>query len=140
MKMVHKAEALARLYHAGQKRINGDPYITHPERVAKSLEGMSPVFITVGWLHDIIEDTQMDEDGLRRNGFPEAVIRGVSGLTRQWGETYPDFIKRCGLTRLTRVVKIADIKDNLRDVDEHKPGLRKRYEAALEYLEGIDED
>lgn len=137
--IVERAQAVAYVAHQGQTRANGEMYINHPKRVADSLVEMGPVFQAVGWLHDTIEDTAVTEDMLRGLEFPSAVVRGVVGLSRKQDEKYTDFIERCGMTRLTRIVKIADIQDNLRDVDTYKPGLRRRYEKALRYLTNLTE-
>ena len=137
--MLDLAERVATEAHDGQFRANGESYISHPKRVAESLAEMGSVFQAVGWLHDTIEDTDVTEDMLRDFGFPSAVVRAVVGLSRKRDEKYTDFIERCGMTRLTRTVKIADIQDNLRDVDTYKPGLRRRYEKALRYLTNLTE-
>lgn len=56
--LVTLASSIARKSHDGQFRRNGTtPYITHPEAVARSLEGEHPNVIAAAWLHDTLEDT-----------------------------------------------------------------------------------
>jgi len=45
--------------HAGQTRIGGEPYISHPVSVAKMLreEGYDEEYQIAGLFHDLLEDT-----------------------------------------------------------------------------------
>ena len=47
-------------YHQGQVRRSGDPYITHPVKVATILAGLGAddQMLCAGILHDTLEDTQ----------------------------------------------------------------------------------
>jgi hypothetical protein len=47
--------------HQGQYRASGEPYIAHPVAVAGLLRdlGGSPAMIAAGFLHDVIEDTEV---------------------------------------------------------------------------------
>ncbi len=130
--MIERARALATEAHAGQTRRNGDPYITHPQRVASRCEGLAAV---AGWLHDTVEDTAITLDTLREAGFPEAVVEAVDRLSRRDGETYAQFTQRCGQDTLARAVKLADLTDNLSDLPPGKQ--RDKYELAELYLESL---
>lgn len=66
----------------------------------------------VGVLHDVIEDTSVTPDELRRQGFDEHIIAAVTALTRQAGESYNAFIRRCRENEIARKVKAVDIIDN----------------------------
>jgi len=132
--LVEKAQKIATDAHAGQTRINGEAYINHPRRVAEAVQHLPEVFQAVAWLHDVVEDTDITIEHLRDLGIPSAVLRGVACLTRREDEKYSEFIERCSLTRLTRVVKYVDIQDNLRDIDTYKPRLSARYQKAAAHL------
>lgn len=60
MNLIEKAKAIAYEAHKGVKRkVSGDPYIVHPERVANkvaSLAGTNEEDVAAAWLHDVIED------------------------------------------------------------------------------------
>lgn len=145
------AQALAWWMHRGQVDKNGEPYINHLHRVAirawlANQAGLANCDIeATAWLHDIVEDTWMDVPTLARLLGPgsEPVQRAVYLITRWPGQTWRIYIEKCGIDPIARVVKIADLKDNLdprrqalwraRDpeaADRHERMARK----ALEWL------
>lgn len=78
----HAYEYAAR-HHAGQTRSSGEPYVTHCVAVAKILNDMhlpAPVLIA-GLLHDVVEDTPITLDDVRRE-FSDEVARLVDGVTK----------------------------------------------------------
>jgi guanosine-3',5'-bis(diphosphate) 3'-pyrophosphohydrolase len=91
-------------------------------------------------LHDLVEDTDTTLAELREIGFNPIVVDAVDHLTRRDGESYSDFITRCNEHDVARLVKIADIEDNLEDQSALEPEeaefLKKRYEKALLTLKG----
>lgn len=143
--------AIARVAHSGQYRKGtGEPYFNHCERVAASVFGWRAK--TVAYLHDVVEDTPVTTDVLEALGFPVDLVAQVGALTRHWltPETYREFIVRTVASGdlLVLRVKLADLRDNLADVDDLSPdertGLRKRYSqseeeilAAIERLEAM---
>ena len=68
-------------------------------------------------LHDVVEDTPVTIEHLRALGFPPAVIEAVDALTKRPGEDYFRFIDRVSAYPLARSIKLADIADNLSDLD-----------------------
>lgn len=87
-------------------------------------------------LHDILEDTECNSEILKERGISETNIKLVECLTRRPGEKYFDYIKRIQKNELCVKIKIADIKDNLRDGCPDT--LRERYMKALSILKGDD--
>jgi GTP pyrophosphokinase len=83
------ADLLGRAYvraeqaHAGQLRDSGVPYIEHPLQVAHILAdlGSDVATIAAGLLHDVVEDTSVDLETIRRE-FGEDVARLVDGVTK----------------------------------------------------------
>jgi len=114
--LYQKAIALAELAHAGQVDKSGQPYILHPTRVAKSLESKGLLYAIVGVLHDTIEDTDtaVTYDEILRD-FGIEIAEAVYALSRidSPKEIYTDFIIRCKRNAIARIVKLADIEDNM---------------------------
>ncbi len=77
------AYQLAEKAHAGQKRSSGEPYIIHPLAVADILLdlGMDTDTISVGLLHDVVEDTEYTLDDIRKK-FGQDVAMLVDGVTK----------------------------------------------------------
>ncbi|MGG1266408.1 HD domain-containing protein [Brevibacillus laterosporus] len=92
MGTLEKAIVIATKAHAGQVDKGGNPYILHPLRVMLKMGTEEEMIVAV--LHDVIEDTKVNVDDLKRAGFTESVIDAVIALTRQDGERYMDFIER----------------------------------------------
>ena len=81
-------ETLVRAYryaeeaHSGQKRASGEAYFIHPCAVAKILMelGLDCATVAAAFLHDVIEDTPVTEEDIRRE-FGDEILRLVSGVT-----------------------------------------------------------
>jgi (p)ppGpp synthase/HD superfamily hydrolase len=132
--MFKKALKLAIRVHRGQTDKSGRPFIGHPTRVAARCKGLAKV---VAILHDVVEDTDMTLDEIEER-FGKRVKDGVDAMTRRDGEQYFAYIRRCIKHPLGKVVKRADIADNM-DPSRSFPnseGLMKRYEKTLEILDG----
>lgn len=112
MATLEKAIELAARAHAGQTDKQGLPYILHPLRVLMAIQSDEARIIAV--LHDTLEDTQLTEDDLRREGFSEAVVSGVLAVTHRRDESYADYVVRCSRLEAARQVKLADLADNSR--------------------------
>lgn len=111
MTTLEKAISLASQYHAGQVDKGGNPYILHPLRVMLNVNTMTEKIVAV--LHDIIEDTEMTADELRNHGFSDAIIQAVLALTKLPNETRVDAAYRAAKNPIARVVKLADVSDNM---------------------------
>jgi (p)ppGpp synthase/HD superfamily hydrolase len=111
IKQLIKAYNIAKRVHKGQTDKGGKSYIWHPIRVALHCKSVKPAI--VGLLHDTIEDTYITSSILQRLGFDKEVIIAVETLTKHKGEKYDEFIERCKCNYLARIVKIADLEDNM---------------------------
>ncbi len=80
---IYTAYQFADKAHAGQRRHNGDPYITHPIAVAKILAQMrmDSQTLIVAILHDIIEDTSIEKNVLTTT-FSSEIAELVDGLSK----------------------------------------------------------
>ena len=79
IKAIHVAEKA----HDKQFRASGDPYITHPFEVCKSLIELKldTESVITGLLHDVIEDSDIEKKELKEI-FGESISELVDGLTK----------------------------------------------------------
>ena len=116
MATIDRAIMIASIAHAGQKDKAGKPYILHPLRVMLTVasdKNATDEHKIVAVLHDVIEDTYVQEQQLRENGFSEDIINAIKSVTKIEGESRMDAAKRTKLNAIGRVVKLADLKDNM---------------------------
>ena len=106
-----KALQIAIRAHKGQKDKAGHDYILHPIRVSERCD--DPRAKIVALLHDTIEDTDVTADYLREEGFTEEIVEAVLAVTRREGEEYDDYVRRAAQNELGRMVKRADLEDNM---------------------------
>ena len=131
---LHKAIILATNAHTGQFRKDSDePYIMHPLRVMMVMETLTQK--TAAVLHDVVEDTDVTLDGLIQRGFSERIYDIVEVLTKREGENYFDYVKRSRLDPDARIIKKADIQDNLREPFLFEDSMKERYQKALSILD-----
>jgi (p)ppGpp synthase/HD superfamily hydrolase len=112
MATIEKALQIAAKAHEGQKDKEGLPYILHPVRVMMAVEGEEARIVAV--LHDVVEDTSVTIDDLRREGFSDGVLAAVLCVTHTKSEPYADYVIRCKANAVARRVKLADLEDNSR--------------------------
>jgi RelA/SpoT family (p)ppGpp synthetase len=153
--LIKCAYAMAERAHAGQERKSGGPYIQHPLAVASLLADlrMDPDTVAAGLLHDVVEDSDIDLEGLRQE-FGPAVASLVDGVTKleqieqeqidrfSQSERLRDeqeseslrkmFIAMADDIRVV-IIKLADRLHNMRTLDALPPERRKTF--ARETLE-----
>ena len=81
--LIKKAYSFAKEAHAHQKRASGEEYFTHPCAVASILLDlyMDSNTIMAAFLHDVLEDTFVSADDIKRE-FNEEVFELVEGVTK----------------------------------------------------------
>jgi guanosine-3',5'-bis(diphosphate) 3'-pyrophosphohydrolase len=81
--LVRRAYAYAAEAHGAQKRVSGEPYITHPAAVGMLIAelGMEAATIAATLLHDVPEDTARTADDIRLE-FGDEIGRLVEGVTK----------------------------------------------------------
>ena len=142
--LTNKALRFAYNAHHGQLDYNGIPYIFHPLHLAEQME--DEISCCAALLHDVVEDTPVTLDDLRRE-FPEEVVEVVRLLTHEdSAETsdgsYFDYLKPIKAHPIARKVKLADIahnSDQTRCVGsdlspERLAWWKAKYEKARAYL------
>ncbi|SPL71432.1 HD domain-containing protein [Acinetobacter stercoris] len=111
MSTLEKAIALAAKKHAGQLDKGQSPYILHPLRLMFKMKTPQQQIVAV--LHDIIEDTDTTVVDLISLGFSQEIIDAILALTKADGETRIEAAYRAVKNPIARLVKLADIADNM---------------------------
>ncbi|MGM0340185.1 GTP pyrophosphokinase [Enterococcus sp. AZ007] len=66
----------------------------------------------VGYLHDVVEDSQITITDLSEHGFSDAILNAVDAITRRKSESWRKYIRRVGDHSIATKVKINDLKHN----------------------------
>ncbi|HWH23988.1 MAG TPA: bifunctional (p)ppGpp synthetase/guanosine-3',5'-bis(diphosphate) 3'-pyrophosphohydrolase [Candidatus Limnocylindria bacterium] len=114
--------------HGDQRRVSGEPYVTHPLAVARTLAelGLDPEAICAALLHDIPEDTDFSLDDIEQR-FGQQIARLVDGVTklskfgaRSHEEQQAENIRKMLLAMAEDVrvvlIKLADRLHNMRTI------------------------
>lgn len=136
--MVNKAYEIAKKLHEGQFDKGGNPYILHPIKVAEMLETEEEK--CVGYLHDTIEDCNIDAEYLLNEGFSKEIVEAVVVLSKINGENLNKYKKKVKANPLARKVKLADLKHNsditrIKNPTEKDFNRLKKYKEFIEFLE-----
>lgn len=143
--IVCKAFEFAYRLHEGQYRKSGEPYINHPIAVAGLLRylGSEGAVVAAGFLHDVIEDTEVTLEELESHFGSEVrqLVEGVTKLskfnfsnkTERQAENFRRMFLAMAKDIRVIVVKLADRLHNMRTL-EFLPD-HKRRSIALETRE-----
>ena len=124
--------------HEGQKRASGEPYIAHPVAVAGLLRdlGGSAEMIAAGFLHDVVEDTEITPDQLEAEFGLEVrqLVEGVTKLssfnfsskTERQAENFRRMFMAMAQDIRVIVVKLADRLHNMRTLEHLSDEKRRR--------------
>jgi (p)ppGpp synthase/HD superfamily hydrolase len=138
--LLEYAIQVALIAHRHQTDKAGLPYILHPLRVMNAVREFGLAAMAVAVLHDVLEDSSTPDalDGLLTTQLPAEVLAAVRLLTRRADVPYEQYLAALKDVALARLVKIADVKDNLGRVDALPPQqaerARAKYTAALRFL------
>jgi (p)ppGpp synthase/HD superfamily hydrolase len=130
MSTIEKAIEIAAREHAGQVDKAGAPYVFHPLRLMLAVK--TPFERMAAVLHDVVEDTPMTISGLRDEGFPHEVLEAVEALTKKEKESRLDAASRASKNPIARVVKLADVTDNM-DLSRISHPSEKDFARLKEY-------
>lgn len=132
--------------HVGQQRKDGStPYIVHPFRVFLFLLNEAGIHdetvLAAAFLHDLIEDTDTDYDDLNEKfGNEIADIVAVLSKDKRLPEKTREqrFNKQlANASWKAKIVKLADIYDNLCDMQNWNPPKSKIVSTLREKLEQV---
>ena len=126
---IAQAQVIATKAHRGQTRSDGSPYINHPLRVAMSVEDrLKPI----AFLHDVVEDTSVTLEDLKKVGFPSYIITAVDLLTHRKNEPNLVYWGKIKKNPDALAVKLAYINDNVNDTPSEY--ARHKYARALSFF------
>jgi GTP pyrophosphokinase len=124
--LVRRAHAFAAKAHEGQRRLSGEPYITHPVAVATIIAdlGLDTVSAAAALLHDAVEDTGASLAQIEEEFGPAvaAIVDGVTKLDRlrfdskeaQQAATMRKMLVAMARDWRVLVIKLADRLHNMR--------------------------
>lgn len=142
-KDIEEADIICRAFefayslHQGQYRASGEPYIAHPVAVAGLLRdlGGDSTMVAAGFLHDVVEDTDVTPEELEERFGPEVrqLVEGVTKLskfnfsskTERQAENFRRMFLAMAQDIRVIVVKLADRLHNMRTL-EHLPEEKRR--------------
>ncbi|HEV2416781.1 MAG TPA: bifunctional (p)ppGpp synthetase/guanosine-3',5'-bis(diphosphate) 3'-pyrophosphohydrolase [Terriglobia bacterium] len=123
--------------HQAQKRLSGEPYLSHPVEVANILSDMKldVVCLAAGMLHDVVEDTPATTDQVRLEFGAEiaGIVEGVTKISRieffspedQQAENLRKMVLAMVKDLRVVLVKLADRLHNMRTL-EHLEAEKQR--------------
>src|SRR5258708_1350757 len=144
LELFKRAYDFAEQGHKGQKRMNGDPYFVHVYETAKILAklGMDTKTIAAGFLHDLLEDTDIKEEEIEKE-FGEDILFLIKGVTKLGTLKYRGYERHVESLRKffvamandlrVVIIKFADRLHNLRTLRYVREDKRKR--IAMESIE-----
>ncbi len=144
-RQVREAYRFSELAHRGQRRLSGEPYITHPLAVASALAEwqMDVEGIVAALLHDVMEDTAVGKlEITERFGKPVAdLVDGLSKLDKlefqsheeAQAENFRKMLMAMAHDLRVVLIKLADRHHNLQTMSAVRPDKRRR--IARETLE-----
>lgn len=145
MSIIDRAYQLAVTSHEEQKRLSGAPYISHPIAVAYILVelGMDTESVAAGLLHDVVEDTPVSLDQIRKS-FGNDIANLTDGVTKlgripfssreeQQAENLRKMLIAMAEDIRVIIIKLADRLHNMRTIQFMLP--QKQRDKALENME-----
>lgn len=141
--LIERALEIATKAHRGQLDLDGKPVILHPLTVG--LMGTNTDEIVVGFLHDVVEDSDYTFAYLLEQGIPTHIVDTLRLLTHAKTEPYETYLERIATSgnRTAIAVKWHDLTHNLergirgnhtKQVTKHTRAqayLRPYYEAII---------
>ena len=145
VKLIEKAFNYCVDHHLGQKRLTNEEYYIHPYNVAKIIItlGMDSQSIAAALLHDVVEDTDVEIDEIKRL-FGDDVALLVDGVTKigrlnisskeqEQAESLRKMLIAMGKDIRVIIIKLADRLHNMRTLGAMPE--QKQRDKALETLE-----
>ena len=125
--------------HKEQKDKSGMPYVFHPFHLAEQMT--DEICCTVALLHDVVEDTAVTLEDLKKE-FPPKVVEAVALLTHDKTKDYFEYVYELKKNPIAKKVKLADLAHNSDETRLEGSDIsiaqieywRKKYTKAKEIL------
>ncbi|MGH9327904.1 MAG: RelA/SpoT family protein [Terriglobia bacterium] len=143
--LLRKAYEFSAREHRAQKRLSGEPYVSHPLEVAGILADLKldDTCLAAGMLHDVVEDTPATINQVRQEFGPEVarLVEGVTKISRieflSPEDKQAENLRKMVLAMVDDIrvvlVKLADRLHNMRTLGHLPP--EKRLRIARETIE-----
>ncbi|MBW1990355.1 MAG: bifunctional (p)ppGpp synthetase/guanosine-3',5'-bis(diphosphate) 3'-pyrophosphohydrolase [Deltaproteobacteria bacterium] len=135
--LINRAYVYSAQVHAGQVRLSGEPYLSHPLEVAGILADMhlDVLSISAGLLHDVVEDTHASNEEITSMFGPQ-LARLVAGVTKisalsfktreeRQAESIRKMILAMADDLRVVLIKLADRLHNMRTIEFHTPDRQR---------------
>jgi GTP pyrophosphokinase len=145
LELIQRAYAFSAEVHSGQRRLSGEPYLTHPLEVAGIIADMrlDTQSIATGLLHDTVEDTLTTVDQLREvfGGEIAELVDGVTKISKinfrsreeKQAENFRKMVVAMARDIRVILIKLADRAHNMRTLGHLPP--ERQTEIAQETLD-----
>lgn len=139
MNPIDIALRIATVAHAGQLDRDGYPVILHPLTVG--LMGHTDEEKIAGFLHDVVEDSDITFDDLLKEGIPTGIVNAVRLLTHEKVTDYFDYVQRIidSGDPIALQVKYNDLQHNYSRGKAY-PELQAKHGKALEMVKAAIEE
>ena len=147
--IVKKAKEFATKAHGNinqRRKYTNEPYIVHPASVAKLVSDITDdeEMISAGWLHDVVEDTNITIEEIRKE-FGNNIALLVSELTdiSKPEDGNRKTRKQIDLEHISiaslraKTIKLADLIDNSHSIAENDAKFAKIYMKEKKALLGV---
>ena len=133
------AVGIAEQAHAGQvRKYTGEPYVAHPLAVARTVASYLPcaMAVSAAVLHDVVEDTDVTVEDLRQcryiGPYVACLVDDLTDVSKpsDGNRATRKAIDRAHTARahpLAKLVKLADLIDNTRDIVANDADFAKVY-------------
>lgn len=142
-----RAALFAAAAHAAidqRRKYTDDPYIQHPAAVAqivRSAVGNHPEMLAAAWLHDVVEDTAVSLDLIKKE-FGPCVAALVDGLTdvsklndgNRAARKSIDLRHTAAQSPACKTIKLADLIHNSQSILAYDPEFARVYLAEKQAL------
>ncbi|MGD0947419.1 MAG: bifunctional (p)ppGpp synthetase/guanosine-3',5'-bis(diphosphate) 3'-pyrophosphohydrolase [Candidatus Binatia bacterium] len=143
--LIRRAYDFSAAVHKGQKRMSGEPYLTHPVEVAGIITDLKldVASVATGLLHDTVEDTLTTLPELEQK-FGNEIATLVDGVTKigqisfssreeKQAENFRKMILAMARDMRVILVKLADRTHNMRTLNHLRP--ERQHDIAQETID-----